>query len=298
MVLGVPHGRKRGKMEFVRYLISHITLRDVADIFIVAFFLYYFLSLIKGTRAVQILQGVGVLLLILLASYLLKLEALQWLLRYFLITIAVAIPIVFQPELRRALGAIGRRGVFPSLAPMLERESIARIVDEISWASSILSQAKIGALIVIERNTGLQEFIETGVIVDGEISSKLLLSIFMPKSPLHDGAVILRGTKVVAASCYLPLSEDIPGSSQSDLGTRHRAAVGITEQTDAVVVVVSEETGDISIARNGKLTKVSDEEALKKILMSVYSLDASSGKPFAKIGGADVIRIFKKKFGS
>ena len=285
-------------MEFIKYLFTHLTVKDFFDIIIVSFFLYLFFSLIKGTRAVQIIQGVGVLLGVLLISWLFKLNTVYWVLRYSLFTIAVAIPIVFQPELRRALGAIGRGGVFPSSVKSLNTETISKIADEISWTASILSQAKIGALIVIERETGLEEFIETGTRVNGEISSKLILSIFMPKSPLHDGAVILRRNKVVSASCYLPLSENIPTSRENPLGTRHRAAIGITEQTDSVVVIVSEETGAISIAENGKLTRQMGEETLKKVLVSVYSTDTSEKTRFTKIGGTDVVRIFKKKSGS
>jgi diadenylate cyclase len=285
-------------MTFLQYLLSQASLKDAVDVTIVALFLYLFFSLIKGTRAVQIIQGVGVLLMILLISYLLKLEALYWLLRYSLITIAVAIPIVFQPELRRALGTIGRGGVFSSRGNVLNSEAITRISDEISWTANILSQAKIGALIVIERETGLQEFIETGVKVDGEISSKLLLSIFMKGSPLHDGAVILRGKKVVAASCYLPLSENVSSADKNDLGTRHRAALGITEQTDAVVVVVSEATGGVSYVRNGKLNGNLNEESLKKLLISTYSNESQNVRHLVSIGGADVTRLFKKKSGT
>ncbi|MCE1245345.1 MAG: diadenylate cyclase CdaA [Firmicutes bacterium] len=290
-------------MHFIKYLIAQFTFKDFFDIMLVAVFLYFFFSLIKGTRAVQIIQGTGVLLFILLISYLLKLDTVYWILRYFLITLAVAIPIVFQPELRRALGAIGRGGVFPSHMTSLNKETISKISDEISWTASILSQAKIGALMVIERETGLQEFIETGTQVNGEISSKLLLSIFMPKSPLHDGAVILRGNKVVAASCYLPLSENAPSSRESAMGTRHRAALGISEQTDAVVVLVSEESGAISVARNGNLTKQIGEETLKKVLVSIYTTDASKAQRFSSIGnigGTDVVRFFnfKKKPGA
>lgn len=285
-------------MTFIKYLITHIALKDFLDIVLVAVFLYLCFSLIKGTRAVQILQGVGVLLSIMFISYLIQLDTVYWILRYSLFTIAVAIPIVFQPELRRALGAIGRGGLFTSTKTALDKETIVKIVDEISWTASILSQAKIGALMVIEKETGMEEFIETGTRVNGEVSSKLLLSIFMPKSPLHDGAVILRGNKVVAASCYLPLSENVPSSRENLLGTRHRAAIGITEQTDAVVVIVSEETGAISLARNGKLTKQLGEETLKKVLTSVYSADSQERSGFAQIGGKDVIRIFKKKPGA
>lgn len=286
-------------MPFFQYLLSNVGIKDIADIIIVAIVLYFFFSLIKGTRAVQIIQGVGVLLTIMLASYLFKLEALFWLLRYSLITLAVAIPIVFQPELRRALGAIGRGGVFPSTAQNLNKETIARVADEISWAASILSQTKTGALIVLERETGLQEFIETGIVVDGEVSSKLLLSIFMKGSPLHDGAVIIKGNKVIAASCYLPLTEEHPTSTtKSSIGTRHRAALGITEQTDALVIIVSEETGSISLSRNGKLKRNLTPETVKKLLISTFSRDTDNVTPFTRIGGTDVIRLFTKKSGS
>ncbi|MCD4782327.1 MAG: diadenylate cyclase CdaA [Candidatus Eremiobacteraeota bacterium] len=285
-------------MSFIKFLLSQVTIKDIFDVLIVATFLYFFFSLIKGTRAVQIIQGVGVLLFILLVSYLFKLETAYWLFRYSLLTIAIAIPIVFQPELRRALGAIGRGGVFPSGIQTMDKETISRIVDELSWTVSVLSQAKIGALIVMERETGLAEFVETGTQVNGVVSSKLLLSIFMPKSPLHDGAVILRSNKVIAASCYLPLSENVTPSRDSQMGTRHRAALGITEQTDAVVILVSEETGAISVARNGKFTKQMGEETLKKILVSIYTTDSSKQNRFSRIGGKDVIKLFKKKSGT
>lgn len=285
-------------MTLLKLIIEQITLKDLLDIALVAVLLYFFFSLIKGTRAVQIIQGLSVLLFIMLISYLFKLDTIYWLLRYLLFTLAVAIPIVFQPELRRALGAIGSGSVFPSSVPSLNNETIARIADEIAWTASILSQAKIGALIVIERETGLQEFIETGTTVNGEVSSKLLLSIFMPKSPLHDGAVILRGSKVVAASCYLPLSENLTNSRENPMGTRHRAALGITEQTDAVVVLISEETGAILVARSGKFTKQLGEETLKKVLVSIYTTDSSNARRFYRIGGRDLFGLFKKKSGT
>lgn len=288
-------------MQFISDLagiFAGIGIRDVLDILLVAVVLYLFFLLIRGTRAVQIIQGVGVLLFVLLISYLFHLNTLYWFLRYSLFSLAVVIPIVFQPELRRALGVIGRGGVFPSSIPVLGKETIARIADEISWTTSILSQAKIGAIIVIERETGLTEFVETGTQVNGEVSSKLLLSIFMPKSPLHDGAVILKGNKVVAASCYLPLSENSKPSRDSQMGTRHLAAIGITEQTDAVAVLVSEETGAISVARNGKLTRQMGEETLKKILVSLYTSDTSKALTFKSLGGDEGVGFFKKRSGT
>jgi len=200
--------------------------RDLIDIACVALLLYYMLLLIRGTRAVQILQGVGVLLLLLLASYYLRLQTIYWVLHYCLYAIVVALPIVFQPELRRALGHIGRGGIISTALGRLGKEEIARVVDEIAWATSILSQTRTGALLALEMETGLEEFIETGTRLGAEVSSKLLLSIFMPKSPLHDGAAIIRGNRVVAASCYLPLTENVTVTRDTNYGTRHRAAIG------------------------------------------------------------------------
>ena len=167
--------------------------------------------------------------------------------------------------------------------------------------STYIRGADRGPAAILEASPALDVYdIETGTQVNGEISSKLILSIFMPKSPLHDGAVILRGNKVVAASCYLPLSENAPSSRESAMGTRHRAAIGISEQTDAVVVLVSEESGAISVARNGNLTKQIGEETLKKVLVSIYTTDASKAQRFSSIGGTDVVRLFnfKKKPGA
>ncbi|HEY4001122.1 MAG TPA: diadenylate cyclase CdaA [Candidatus Xenobia bacterium] len=243
-----------------------VSLRDVIDVLLTWVLLYYFFLLIRGTRAVQILQGVGVLLVISLGAWYFRLGTIYWILRAVLISIAVALPIVFHPELRRALFTLGRGGVKVSSMHRVGREELAHAVDEITWAASVLSQMSTGALVVLERETGLEEYIETGILVNGEVSSKLLLSIFIPRSPLHDGAVIVHGDKVVAASCYLPNSDNIPTGEK--LGTRHRAALGLSEQTDAVIVVISEETGSISLAIDGKLSKGYNEETLKRALMN------------------------------
>jgi len=239
------------------------------DILIVGVFFYYFFLLIKDTRAVQILKGVGILLVLMLATYYLKLTTIHWILRYFLTAIAVAIPIVFQPELRRALGYLGRRGLFAAPFERMPKEAITQMVDEIVWASSILSQTKVGALIVIERDTGLEEFIETGTALGGKVSAKFLISIFQHNTPLHDGAVILRGDKIMAAGCYLPLSENVEFTSDKTIGSRHRAAIGLSEQTDALVVIISEETGFINFTRNGKLTRNLDADKLRKMLLAL-----------------------------
>lgn len=251
-------------MNFYQYL---PTWRDCVDIVVVAVFLYYFLLLVRGTRAVQILQGVVVLLVMQALFYQLKLQAAYFIVRAAVLSIVVALPIVFQPELRRALMQLGSRSIVSPFTHV-SRDVLVKIIDEISWAASILSQTRYGALMVIERETGLEEFVEKGVRVNGEVSSKLLLSIFIPRSPLHDGAAIIRGDKVVAASCYLPLSDEPHTTGGRTIGTRHRAAIGITEQTDAIVVVVSEETGSISIAKDGRLTSNIDEETLKKTLLT------------------------------
>jgi diadenylate cyclase len=288
-------------MQFIPQFFARFGIRDIVDIALVAVFLFFLLLIIKGTRAVQIIQGIGVLLLLLLVSYYQKLETLYWLLHYLLISIAVALPIVFQPELRRALGYLGSSTVLGSTLPTLprlDRESLTRIIDEISWATTVLSEMKAGALIVLEREMGLEDFIETGIVVNGNVSSKLLLSIFLPKSPLHDGAVIIRGEKVTAASCYLPLSENVTSRrGERRYGTRHRAAIGISETTDAIVVVVSEETGGISVARRGKLTKEINEESLKKVLNTFWPV---TGAPqpairFPGKGGLDFLGFLKKK---
>lgn len=240
---------------------------DFLDVSIVAFLVYQLFLLIRGTRAIQILQGVGILVAVMFLARHFQLATLSWIIHYTMLGVAVALPIVFQPELRRALEQIGRGGVVTSSLAKLAKEDLARLSDELVWTASILSQTKTGAIIVIEGETGLEDFIERGTKVGGDVSSKLLLSIFLPKSPLHDGAVIIRGKRVMAAGCYLPLSES-PLFDQ-ELGTRHRAAVGVTEETDSIVLIVSEETGQITLAHRGKLTRNISEETLKKMIVSL-----------------------------
>lgn len=253
--------------------------RDAIDILLLAFLFYYLFLLIRGTRAVQIIQGVFILLLVMLFSYYFRLKAIYWLLQKALLALAVAIPIIFQPELRRALEHIGRRGrMLPIPFHKLDKEELVKFIDEVTWACTLLSQTRTGALIVFEKETGLEEFIETGVKVNAEVSSKLLVSIFLQQSPLHDGAVIVRGDRLMAASCYLPLTENIRLTIEGYLGSRHRAAIGITEQTDAVVIVVSEESGKVSVARGGRLTKNLSEDQLKKVLASFLAIPEPGGK--------------------
>jgi len=226
-----------------------ITPIDVAEVFGIAFFIYQLLLLIRGTRAIQILQGLGVLLVLLWFANMAKFRTISWILNSVIVMIFVAIPIVFQPELRRALGQIGKGGILSLFSSGEEEFSCA--VGEIVDACFHMSRKKVGAIIVIEREIGLEEFMETGTTLHSNITSRLLQTIFFPNSPLHDGAVIIKENKIDSAGCYLPLTESL--EVDKDLGTRHRAAIGITEHTDSVAIVVSEETGNISICNNGRL---------------------------------------------
>jgi diadenylate cyclase len=252
-------------------LLSYVGITDVLDIVLTSVLLYYLLLLIRGTRAVQILMGIIVLLAILGVANVLHLYLLVTILQLVVVGAAVTIPIVFQPELRRALEQIGRGGVFridadDPLSRVLTRAE-DRALATIARAAFLLSRNKIGALVAIEQQSGLKEFHETGTQLDAQLSVELLLTIFTPRSPLHDGAVIVHDNRVVAAGCFLPLAEH---SFTARVGTRHRAAIGLSEQTDAVVVVVSEESGGVSIARDGKLTRpVEEEQRLTKMLMAI-----------------------------
>ena len=245
-------------------LTDTISLTSVIDIAIVAFVLYRLMLLIKGTRAVQLLKGLAVLVLATAVSSLLHLYTLQWLLKQAMTALVVALPIVFQPELRRALEKIGGgRFLTPQFGHTGEVD-LDRLVGEIVRSVRIMSKDRIGALIVLERATGLEEYIDTGVKVDGEVSAELLVNIFIPRTPLHDGAVVIRGDRLMAAACVLPLTQ---GQNLSkSLGTRHRAGVGITEESDAVVVIVSEQTGTVSLAVEGVLARGLDDKLLAERL--------------------------------
>jgi diadenylate cyclase len=241
-------------------------VRTVLDISIVAYVLYRLLILIRGTRAVQLIKGVTVLFIAWWASDLLKLGAVSFLLDKAQVALVVALPIVFQPELRRALEQLGRGGFLVRTQPFGE-EDLDRVLKDVVRAVSILSKNKTGALIVLERESGLKEVAETGTAIDGKISAELLINIFMPHTPLEDGAVLIRSDRIIAAGCFLPLSEN-PDLSR-ELGARHRAAIGLTEESDALVVVVSEESGAISLANAGKLIRNLDEETLNEMLSAM-----------------------------
>ncbi|HZP95630.1 MAG TPA: diadenylate cyclase CdaA [Candidatus Limnocylindria bacterium] len=241
---------------------------DVLDILLVAVFIYYVLVLIRGTRAVQLLIGVLVLVGVYGIAVALRLRLTQFVLQNIFVFGLIAIAVVFQPELRRVLGQIGQLGPLNRFLAPIPDEDVEHVVDELVRSALLISEAKHGALVVLERSTGLQDYSETGVPVNGKLTAELLASIFMTRSPLHDGAVIVRGGTIVAAACLLPL-EDTQDRSAHRYGMRHRAALSISGQTDAVVVVVSEETQAISVASNGRMIGGLDEERLRRVLTSL-----------------------------
>jgi diadenylate cyclase len=241
---------------------------NVLDVVIVAVFIYYVLVLIRGTRAVQLLIGVLVLVLVYFIATSLHLTLTTLLLQALFAVALIALVVVFQPELRRALGQIGQLGVLNRLLAPGSEEELEGVVDELVRAALLISEAKHGALVVLERTTGLQDYSETGVPVNGKLTAELLASIFMTRSPLHDGAVIVRGGQILAAACLLPLEESAERGAHR-YGMRHRAALSISAQTDAIVVVVSEETQAISIAAGGRIIGALDEERLRRVLSSL-----------------------------
>lgn len=252
----------------IQGIISTISLLDLLDIIIVAFVLYKLYVMIRDTRALALLKGLIVLLIATIISKWLGLNVINWLLNKGMTIVMVALPVVFQPELRRALEQLGRGKLF-NKSVFLDEQEQETLLEELGKAVAVLAKNKIGALIVLERETGLSDYIETGIKVDGLVSNEFLINIFIPNTPMHDGAAILRGDRIMAAGCLLPLTED--RSLNKELGTRHRAAIGITEQTDAAVVIVSEETGIISLARGGRLVRDLDAELLKEKLRPLFT---------------------------
>lgn len=239
-------------------------VRDVIDIALVTLGVYWLLLLIRGTRAVQILMGLLLLLGASVASQAFELTTLQWILDNFLSSAVLIIIVLFQADIRRALARVGR-GVFPSVAKREETQ----VAEEVARAAQVLAQRGIGALIVLERNTHVADLIEAGTAIDGALKRDLLISLFLPSSPLHDGAVVIQGGRIAQAGCILPLTlrEDLP----EGVGTRHRAAVGITEESDAVAVVVSEETRALSVVAGGVLGHGLDGARLREVLRDLLA---------------------------
>lgn len=249
----------------IQGFISSFRLLDIVDILLVAFVLYKLYYLICNTRAVALIKGLLVLGAVTVVSKVLDLHVINWLLQQGMTVILVALPVVFQPELRRALEQIGR-GRFLRSGQGINTEELNRLVEEIAAVTESLSKTRTGALLVFEREVGLNDYIDTGIFIDGTVSRELLGNIFIPNTPLHDGAVIIRENKIMAAACLLPLTSD--RSLSTELGTRHRAAIGISEMADAVVVVISEETGAISYTYGGHIYRHLEVKSLQKILLN------------------------------
>jgi len=265
------------------WVMSRLDMTQVVDILIVALIFYLAFLSIRGTRAVQLLWGIGLLILILVTiSSFFRLTTLSWLIKNIFPALLIAIPIIFQPELRRILERLGRAGGFMVSPLGLDNgDSEFSTIDEITRACARLAERRFGALIVLERKTGLQDFVDTGIRLDAAVSTETLVTIFFPNTPLHDGAVIVRGNRICAAACILPLAEGIPDYPK--LGTRHRAAVGVTEEADCLAVVVSEQTGTISLAQNGRLSRALDEVRLKNALLALYHPRSEKTRPFWRV---------------
>lgn len=240
-------------------------IRSLIDIAIVAYIFYRILGVIRGTRAEQLLKGLTILLVFSVAASAIKLEMVNWLIEKLWILFAITLPIVFQPELRRLLEQLGRGRFFmhgrDAREEMAEYQNVIR---EIGDAAAVLSRNRVGALIILTRDTDINEYLDSGVHMDSLVSSGLLINIFVPNTPLHDGAVVISGGRIQRAACFIPLSDN--PYLDKELGTRHRAGLGITEVSDAIAVIVSEETGAISVAVGGKLQRYLDTGGLKELL--------------------------------
>ena len=244
---------------------EHRWILDILDIALMSIILYRLLLIVKGTKAAQMRLGLAILLLASLASRYLELFTIDWLVQSFWAQIVIAMIVLFQPEIRRALAHIGE-AQFLNFASAEELKSL----EEIVRAAVSLANRKIGALIVIERDTSLKDFVEIGTSLDARVSKELLLSIFHPTSPIHDGAVIIKGNRVSAAGCFLPIT--LSSELSKSLGTRHRAGIGLTEETDAVAIIVSEETGLISVGLGGKIEEKMDMGTLRDMLTDIFTV--------------------------
>lgn len=249
--------------------------QDVLDIFLVTFIIYEIILFIRGTRAVQMVAGLAILVVLYFVAREVGLQTLHWLLGTFLSSFFLLVVIVFQDDIRRALMRVGR-------TPFLRVSTATlQVLEEVVRSAVSLSNKGIGGLIALEREAGLKDYLESGVPIDARVSREILLSIFYPTSPIHDGAVIIRNDRISHAGCFLPLSTN-PFLSKK-LGTRHRAAIGLTEHTDAVVVVVSEETGTISVAIEGKITRDLDAATLRNMLQNIWKEETGGQQWWKKI---------------
>ena len=262
-------------LEELVFIFSRLDLASVVDILVVTLIIFGLLALLRGTQAMVLLRGILLLVAVTVAlTSFLRLRALAWLLRTTLPAILIAIPVIFAPEIRRALERIGRAG---SMLNFSTREAeVQPVIDALTNAALRLSERRHGGLIVIERQVGLKNYADTGVSLDAAVTVELLVQIFYPNTPLHDGAVLLKGGRIVAAACVMPLTS---GETITDrqMGLRHRAALGISEVSDAVAVIISEETGTISVAHNGRMIQRLDGARLRHILAAFYRPRTSRG---------------------
>jgi diadenylate cyclase len=277
----------------IRIFLGNVGWRDVLDVIIVALILYQLLKLVRGTQAAQLLVGLVVLLVVDLFATALDLRLLKYVFANGGQAILIAAVVLFQPELRRALDQVGRLAPVRAFLPHQAGGGIPRLADEVIRAAGSLSERRTGALIVFERGTGLENVAATGVRINGETTAEMLATLFFPNSPLHDGAVIIREERIVAAGCVLPLADAIPGVGR--MGTRHRAALGLTLQSDALVLIVSEETGLISVAHQGKVYRGLDQEKLRDMLVTLLGGEPGHGRvpiprPFLRSSGVRATR--------
>ena len=276
---------------FIESLVRQVSPTTLLDVSITALFIYWLFSLIRGTRAVTLVIGVSILFGVYALANLLELRLFTQILQTGAVVGLFALVVVFQPELRRALERIGRVGTFSWLLAPTERRRVEHVAAEVARAAGRLSREGHGALVVLERETGLEEIAETGVMLHADLSSELLCTIFMPRAELHDGAVIVRGETVLAAASLLPLTEM---NLSERYGTRHRAALGITEDTDAVAIVVSEESGQMSVVERARIVRVPTEAQLERAIRSLLeapSAPARLGRGAGRGGGGGRLRL-------
>lgn len=282
--------RENGLMvSMFENLISGVGFTDVIDIAIVAFVIYKILGFIQESRAQQLVKGLLVLVVITFASDVFDLYTLNWILANAFQLGVVALVVVFQPELRRALAYVGQSKFFVPQFAQLDKEKVKQVTASIIKAVDYFSNNKIGALIIMEREIFLNDIVETGTKVDAVISKELLGNLFYVGAPLHDGAIVVRGDRIAAAGCVLPLTES--KTLSKDLGTRHRAGIGITENSDAIALIVSEESGIISIAVDGKLSRFLDLKTVEKTLLNIYMSHLSEEEKKGPI----FLRLFRRQ---
>lgn len=266
------------KEMLLRYLpkisLPSIGVIDIIEIALISFFIYQFMVWIKYTRAYTLLKGILVILIFLLVAYIFKMNTILWMVTNLATVVTTALVVVFQPELRKALEQLGQKNIMAAIIPFdpakeVEERFTDKTVNELIKACFDMGDVKTGALIVIEQDILLTEYERTGITLDAVLTSQLLINIFEHNTPLHDGAVIVRRNRIVSATCYLPLSDNMELSKQ--LGTRHRAGVGISEVTDSVTIIVSEETGQVSVARDGKLIRNVNSTRLREILVETQN---------------------------